>query len=144
MKEKAFGSLILTSVLLFVSSCSVSETYTLKEAGGFELEEVVNAKVSRSVYQSLAWDVDIETYSVLDCLYTKTDFDIDQTFLNNSNARSVKEDAYTLHVTLKSNDGLVFYISHSDRYIYFNGIESTYKSKDKVSYNFINDKLLAR
>lgn len=144
MNGKSFGSLILLSASLCLFSCSDVATYNFKESTGYEFGQISSVKVSESVSQSFAWEISKETYSVLDRSYIKTDFDIEKAFFTENVARSSNDDAYNLGATFESGDTLNFYIRHSDRYIYFNGFESTYRSKDKVSYDFINDELLQR
>ena len=136
--------------IITIISCSNIETYSLKEAGGFEISNIAQIKASSSVYQSFAWHVSEETYQYFDCEYIKVDFDINNEFLSSGTVSELKDDAYVLHVDIKDVDiyadfGPVFFISHSTKYMYFDGIDGTYRSKDKMPFAFIgliNSKLI--
>ena len=66
--------------IITITSCSNIETYSLKEAGGFEISNIAQIQASSSVYQSFAWRVSEETYQYFDCEYIKVDFDINNEF----------------------------------------------------------------
>lgn len=91
-----------------------------------------------------------ETYQYFDCEYIKVDFDINNEFLSSATVSELKDDAYVLHVDIKDVDiyadfGLVFFISHSTKYMYFDGVDGTYRSKYKMPSAFIgliNSKLI--
>ena len=128
--------------IITITSCSNIETYSLKEAGGFEISNIAQIKASSSVYQSFAWRVSEETYQYFDCQYIKVDFDIDNEFLSSDTVSELKDDAYVLHADIKDVDiyadfGLVFFISHSTKYMYFDGVDGTYRSKYKMPLSFI-------
>ena len=146
---------IITLALTFlgiitITSCSNIETYSLKEAGGFEISNIAQIKASSSVYQSFAWRVSEEAYKYFDCQYIKVDFDIDNEFLSSGTVSELKDDAYVLHADIKDVDiyaefGPTFFISHSTKYMYFDGVDGTYRSKDKMPSAFIgliNSKLV--
>ena len=59
--------------IITITSCSNIETYSLKEAGGFEISNIAQIQASSSVYQSFAWPVSEETYQYFDCQYIKVD-----------------------------------------------------------------------
>ena len=138
---------IITLALTFlgiitITSCSNIETYSLKEAGGFEISNIAQIKASSSVYQSFAWRVSEETYKYFDCQYIKVDFDIDNEFLSSDTVSELKDDAYVLHADIKDVDiyadfGPTFFISHSTKYMYFDGVDGTYRSKYKMPLSFI-------
>ena len=48
--------------IITITSCSNIETYSLKEAGGFEISNIAKIQAPSSVYQSAAWHVSEETY----------------------------------------------------------------------------------
>ena len=128
--------------IITITSCSNIETYSLKEAGGFEISNIAQIKASSSVYQSFAWRVSEETYQYFDCEYIKVDFDINNEFLSSDTVSELKDDAYVLHVDIKDVDiyadfGLEFFISHSTKYMYFDGVDGTYRSKYKMPLSFI-------
>ena len=128
--------------IITITSCSNIETYSLKEAGGFEISNIAQIKASSSVYQSFAWRVSEEAYKYFDCQYIKVDFDINNEFLSSDTVSELKDDAYVLHVDIKDVDiyadfGLVFFISHSTKYMYFDGVDGTYRSKYKMPLSFI-------
>lgn len=148
---KKLITLVLTFLeIITITSCSNIETYSLKEAGGFEISNIAQIQASSSVYQSAAWHVSEETYQYFDCEYIKVDFDIYNEFLSSGTVSELKDDAYVLHVDIKDVDiyadfGPVFFISHSTKYMYFDGVDGTYRSKDKMPSAFIgliNSKLI--
>ena len=136
--------------IITITSCSNIETYSLKEAGGFEISNIAQIQASSSVYQSFAWRVSEEAYQYFDCQYIKVDFDINNEFLSSDTVSELKDDAYVLHVDIKDVDiyadfGLVFFISHNTKYMYFDGVDGTYRSKDTMPSAFIgliNSKLV--
>lgn len=128
--------------IITMTSCSNKETYSLKEAGGFEISNIAQIKASSSVYQSAAWPVSEEMYQYFDCEYIKVDFDINNEFLSSCPPSESKDDAYVLHADIEGVDiyedfGPIFYISHNTRYMYFDGVDGTYRSKDKMPSAFI-------
>ena len=140
---KKLITLVLTFLgIITITSCSNIETYSLKEAGGFEISNIAQIKASSSVYQSFAWRVSEETYKYFDCQYIKVDFDIDNEFLSSGTVSELKDDAYVLHADIKDVDiyadfGPTFFISHSTKYMYFDGVDGTYRSKYKMPLSFI-------
>lgn len=136
--------------IITITSCSNIETYSLKEAGGFEISNIAQIQASSSVYQSFAWPISEETYQYFDCEYIKVDFDINNEFLSSDTVSELKDDAYVLHADIKDVDiyaefGPTFFISHSTKYMYFDGVDGTYRSKDKMPSEFIgliNSKLV--
>ena len=128
--------------IITITSCSNIETYSLKEAGGFEISNIAQIQASSSVYQSFAWRVSEEAYKYFDCKYIKVDFDIDNEFLSSDTVSELKDDAYVLHANIKDVDiyadfGPTFFISHSTKYMYFDGVDGTYRSKYKMPLSFI-------
>ena len=128
--------------IITITSCSNIETYSLKEAGGFEISNIAQIQASSSVYQSFAWPVSEETYQYFDCQYIKVDFDINNEFLSSDTVSELKDDAYVLHANIKDVDiyadfGPTFFISHSTKYMYFDGVGGTYRSKYKMPLSFI-------
>ena len=124
-------------------SCSSSDAYSLKGATGFEISEIILAQASESVYQSLAWNIPKEAYAYFDCPYVKVNFDINATYFSSWPPSELEDDAYVLHVeteALKANGqgGLTFVISHNTKYMYFDGLDATYRSKDAMSSKFID------
>ena len=140
---KKIVTLALTFLgIITITSCSNIETYSLKEAGGFEISNIAQIQASSSVYQSAAWHVSEETYQYFDCQYIKVDFDIDNEFLSSGTVSELKDDAYVLHADIKDVDiyadfGPTFFISHSTKYMYFDGVDGTYRSKYKMPFEFI-------
>ena len=126
-----------------MASCSTSDTYSLKDASGFEVSEITSVQASESVYQSLAWSIPKEAYAYFDCPYVKADFDINATYFSSWPPSELEDDAYVLHVeteALKASGqgGLTFVISHNTKYMYFNGLDATYRSKDAMPSKFID------
>ena len=132
----------LMSVAVMVS-CSTSDACSLKDASGFEVSEITSVQASESVYQSLTWNVPKEAYAYLDCPYVKVDFDINATYFSSWPPSELEDDAYVLHVeteTLETNGkgGMTFVISRNTKYMYFDGLDATYRSKDAMPSKFID------
>ena len=69
----------------------------------------------------------------------KVDFDINAEFLSTWPPSELKDDAYVLHGDIDGLEvGLNLYISHNTRYMYFNGIDGTYRSKNKMPAKLID------
>ncbi len=105
------------------------------------MSEIVSAQASGSVFQSLTWSIPEEAYAYLDCPYIKVDLDINATYLSAWPPSELKEDAYLLRVetdALKASGGLTFFIGHNSKYMYFDGLEATYRSKDVMPSKFID------
>ena len=138
MKKKLLLVLSLL-IIIFMTSCTSSKTYSFKEAVGYEISSINAIKASESVYQSYAWTVSDEVYEYLDCKFVKVDFDINAEFLSTCPPSELKDDAYVLHTYIEGLDsGINFYISHNTRYMYFNGIDGTYRSKNKMPAKLID------
>ncbi|MCR4660538.1 MAG: hypothetical protein K5765_00885 [Clostridia bacterium] len=138
MKKKLLLVLSLL-IIIFMTSCTSSKTYSFEEASGFEVTSLNSIKASECVYQSFAWPISDEVYEYLDCKYVKVDFDINSEYLSTWPPSELKDDAYVLHTYIEGLDsGINFYISHNTRYMYFNGIDGTYRSKNKMSEEFID------
>ena len=138
MKKKLLLVLSLL-IIIFMTSCTSSKTYSFKEAVGYEISSINAIKASESVYQSYAWTVSDEVYEYLDCKFVKVDFDINAEFLSTWPPSELKDDAYVLHTYIEGLDsGINFYISHNTRYMYFNGIDGTYRSKNKMPAKLID------
>ena len=138
MKKKLLLVLSLL-IIIFMTSCSSSKTYSFKEAVGYEISNINAIKASESVYQSYAWTVSDEVYEYLDCKFVKVDFDINAEFLSTWPPSELKDDAYVLHGDIDGLEvGLNLYISHNTRYMYFNGIDGTYRSKNKMPAKLID------
>ena len=138
MKKKL---LLLLSFLIaiFMTSCTSSKTYSFKEAVGYEISSINAIKASESVYQSFAWTVSDEVYEYLDCKYVKVDFDINAEYLSTWPPSELKDDAYVLGSDIDGLEaGIIFYISHNTRYMYFNGVDGTYRSKNKMPTKLID------
>ena len=145
MKKIKFLSFILaaTSVL---SSCESSDIFSLKDATNFEVKDIISIQFSMSVFHSSAWYVSSDTYSYLDCDYIKVDFSIEDEFYPKNSTNEVNDNAYQLFVTFDSSDTqknseLDFYISYTSLYMYFDGIDATYRSSDPMPSSFI-DKMM--
>ena len=140
--------LLLVISVLTLTSCNNAETYSLKEASGFEISNIKSMTVSAGVYQSAAWAVNEDAYAYLDIKYIKMDFDIQEEF-ESWPLEAVIDDAYVLHIEtdivcsldvyppITSNYYTTFYISHSSRYMYFLGLDSYYRSLSKMPRKFI-------
>lgn len=147
MKKLSILSLAFLGIVS-MTSCSNSGVYSLKEASGFDLSNISSVQVSESVYQSFTWNLIDDAYQYLDCDYIKVDFDINKEFLSSWPSSELKDNANVLHVNIKDIElykdyGITFFISHNTNYMYFDGIEATYRSSDKVPSKFIeliNDK----
>lgn len=138
MKKKMLLVISLL-IIIFMTSCSSSNTYSFKEAVGFEVSSLNSIVASESVYQSLAWPISDEAYEYLDCEYVKVDFDINAEFLSTWPPSELKDDAYVLHTYIEGLDsGINFFISHNTRYMYFNGIDGTYRSKNTMPAELID------
>lgn len=138
MKKKLLLVLSLL-IIIFMASCTSSKTYSFKEAVGYEISSINAIKASESVYQSYAWTVSDEAYEYLDCKYVKVDFDINAEFLSTWAPSELKDDAYVLYGDIDGLEvGLNLYISHNTRYMYFNGIDGTYRSKNKMPTKLID------
>jgi len=126
-------------IVIFMTSCSSSKTYSFKEAIGYEITDINSIVASESVYQSLAWSISDEVYEYLDCKFVKVDFDINSEYLSTWPPSELKDDAYVLHTYIEGLDsGINFYISHNTRYMYFNGIDGTYRTENKIPEEFID------
>ena len=144
MKKVKFLSFILaaTSVL---SSCASSDIFSLKDAINFEVKDIISIQFSESVFHSSAWSVSSDTYTYLDCDYIKVDFSIKDEFYPKNSTNEVNDNAYTLFVTFDSSDTqkngetYIFYISYSSLYMYFDGIDATYRSSDPMPSSFIEE-----
>ena len=126
-----------------MASCSAPDTYSLKDASGFGVSEITSVQASESVYQSLAWSIPKEAYAYFDCPYVKADLDINATYFSSWPPSELEDDAYVLHVeteALKASGqgGLTFVISHNTKYMYFDGLDATYRSKDAMPSKFID------
>ncbi len=124
-------------------SCSETKSYSLKEASGFEASEITSVSVGESVYQSFAWPMPEEAYSYLDCSYIKVDFDINATYFSSWPPSELQDDAFVLHVEAESLNAngqaaSIFVISHQTKYMYFDGLNGTYRSKDAMPSQFID------
>lgn len=129
---------ILVSIGIFtMSSCSDTETYSFKEACGYEVFDISSIQASQSVYQSYAWIISEETYSYLDCRYVKVNLDINAEYLSSWPPSTLKDDAYCLRADAGNFGNNCFYISHNTNYMYFDGLKGTYRSKDKMPAEFI-------
>ncbi|MFA7010257.1 MAG: lipoprotein [Bacilli bacterium] len=141
-------TILLAVLLLSLTGCNNGETYSLKEASGFEISNIESIIVSASVYQSAAWAISEDAISYLEIKYIKTDFNIDEEFMAWPPS-TAKDDAYVLHIEtdivysldvyppVTSNYYTTFFISHSSRYMYFLGIDSCYRSLSKMPERFI-------
>ena len=141
--EKIANMFLTFFAMLTMASCTNTPTYSLKEAGGFEISNISSISASTSVYQSLCWPIEKESYSYLDCKYIKVDFDIQKEYLSSWPPSELQDDAYVLHAEISDSDtyantGLVFFISHNSNYLYFDGLEGTYRSQEKMSSKFID------
>ncbi|MBO8462255.1 MAG: hypothetical protein IAA85_06050 [Firmicutes bacterium] len=143
MKKVKFLSFILaaTSVL---SSCASSDIFSLKDATNFEVKDIISIQFSESVFHSSAWYVSSDTYSYIDCDYIKVDFSIEDEFYPKNLTNEVNDNAYQLFVTFDSSDTqknseLDFYISYTSLYMYFDGIDATYRSSDPMPSSFIKE-----
>jgi len=126
-------------IVIFLTSCSSTKTYSLKEASGFEVSSLNSIMASESVYQSHAWPISDEVYEYLDCKYVKVDFDINAEFLSAWPPSELKDDAYVLHSDIDGLEaGINFYISYNTRYLCFNGLDGTYRSENKMPKEFID------
>ena len=138
MKKKLLLVLSLL-IIIFMTSCSSSKIYSFKEAVGFKVSSLNSIVASESVYQSLAWPISDEVYEYLDCKFVKVNFDINAEFLSTWPPSELKDDAYVLHSYIEGLDsGINFYISYNTRYMYFNGIDGTYRSKSKMPTKLID------
>lgn len=141
-------TILLAICLLLLTGCNNGETYSLKEASGFEVSNIKSITVSASVYQSSAWAVNEDAIAYLDAEYIKTDFDFDEEF-GAWPPSTAKDDAYVLHIEtdivysldvyppVTTNYCTIFFISHSSRYMYFLGLDSYYRSLSKMPERFI-------
>ena len=136
-------SVALFLLPLLLIGCA-NQTYSFNEAYGFEITNITELIVSRSVYQSSAWKVDIAYKTYFECDYVLVDFDIDKEYLTKWPPQEGQDDAYVVCVdtNLNVNNQLIselFYISHQTQYMYANsGIEGkSYRSKDKMPSSFI-------
>ena len=141
---KRFGALTLAFMAtIAMNSCSANETYSLKEVAGFEISEIASVQASESVYQSLSWPISKEAYSYLDRPYVKVDFDINATYFSTWPPSELKDDAYVLRAGTDAIEagglgGVTFIISHNTKYIYFDGLAGTYRSKDPAPSVFVD------
>ncbi len=79
----------------------------------------------------------------MNCPYIEADFDINATYFYPWPPSELKDDAYVLHVEALSleksgQDRVTFVIGHNTSYMYFDGLNGTYRSKDAISSKFIN------
>ncbi len=143
MKKVKFLSFILaaTSVL---SSCESRNIFSLKDATNFEVKDIISILFSLSPSHDSAWYVSSDTYSYLDCDYIKVDFSIEDEFYPKNLTNEVNDNAYQLFVNFDSSDTqknseLDFYISYTSLYMYFDGIDATYRSSDPMPSSFIEE-----
>ena len=140
---KKVNTLIFSLIsICLLGSCHKDNTYSLKDAAGFEVSNITGVMASESVYQNSAWPISEDAYSYFNCRYIKVDFDIRDEFLSSWPPSELKDDAYCLHVDVKDVDmytsyGPIFYISHNTSYMYFDGMDATYRSKNKMPNKFI-------
>lgn len=142
MKEQ----FLLAIPLLLLLGCAASDTYSFQGAVGLQRSNIESIMVSASVHYSYAWTVSEETYAYLDTSYIKTDFDILEEFGMTSEGDQGNDDAYVLHITfddtcLNESGGrlyLTFYVSHTTRYMYFEGVDSAYHSVEQMPDSFIS------
>ncbi len=140
---KKIHPFLLVSLLLTGCNCKV---YSFKEITGFEVSEITQTRVSSSVYQNAAWDVDEKYYSYLDCAYILVNFDIDEQFMGWPPSES-KDDAICIHVETDSHNlddswcFAIFYISHKTHYMYAQSYEKgkCFRSKYVMPNSFIID-----
>ncbi len=77
----------------------------------------------------------------MNCPYIEADFDINATYFSSWPPSELKDDAYVLRVEALSleksgQDGVAFVIGHNTRYMYFDGLNGTYRSKDAMPSKF--------
>lgn len=143
MKKSSFVSLILATTVL--TSCNLNDTFSLKDATGFDANDISSIQYSESVFHSSAWYVSSDTFSYLDCDYIKVDFSIKDEFYPKNSTNEVNDYAYQLFVTFdssntqKNGETYGFYISYSSLYMYFDGIDATYRSVDSMPSSFIEE-----
>lgn len=128
--------------LLFISSCGNEETYSLKDISKSEVSNISTIMASTSAFQSASWPLSDTSYSYLDTKYIKTDFNIEEEFMKYP-PKEDQDDAYIMHVDFNDSATHIFYISHKTNYMYYKGIEYTYRSLDivpKELIDIINDK----
>lgn len=140
--KKIITFIITFFIVVLMTSCSQVKAYSLNDAAGFKTSDVYEIFASESVYQSLTWPISEDAYSYLDCDYVQVNFDIDSEFFSWPPSEQ-QDDAYVLHIGVKNvsiyeESGPIFYISHSTKYMYFNGIDAVYRSKDSVPLEFID------
>ena len=138
MKKMSF----LLILLFLLTSCN-QQIYSLKEVAGLEVPSITRMQVSSSVYQSLAWTVDEQYYSYLDCSYVLVNFDIDEQFMGWPPKES-KDDAIVIHLerqhpSYKKYYAPLFYISHKSHYMYTYSSEEgkCFRSKYVMPNSFI-------
>ena len=128
--------------LLFISSCGNEETYSLKDISKSEVSNISTIMASTSAFQSASWPLSDTSYSYLDTKYIKTDFNIEEEFMKYP-PKEDQDDAYIMRVDFNDSATHIFYISHKTNYMYYKGIEFTYRSLDivpKELIDIINDK----
>ena len=140
MKKMSF----LLALLFLLTSCN-QQTYSFKEAAGFEVSDITNMQVSSSVYQSFSWVEDKKYYSYMDCKFVLVNFDIQEEFLNAWPPSEAKDDAICIRICAKNFHpysawySRAFYISHKSHYMYTDSSEEgkCFRSKYVMSNLFI-------
>ena len=135
---KKIITIYFSLILIFIlASCGNNRIYSLKQASGFEISNILDVKITNSYYQSTPYQIPEEGYIYFDCNYIKVNYDIEKEIV--TKMIHSKGDIYCLNIDIKDvgayiENGAVFYINNN--YMYFDGIKGTYRSNSKVPSEF--------
>ena len=85
MKSKLLIAILASTLLL--SGCTAvdnGEYYSFKDIAGIETSNIIDFKVSESIYTSFAWQYQYDDYSFLNTKYEKIDFSIKAEIFDNA------------------------------------------------------------
>ena len=148
MKNK----LLITSLAstLFLSGCAAvdnGEYYSFNDIAGIETSNIIDFKVSESIYTSFAWQYQYDDYSFLNTKYEKIDFSIKAEIFDKE--PSDGGDAITIHLMTDilletyptQNYSFNMYISYADYHLYYGstieGATNAYRSKNRIADKYI-------
>ena len=149
--RKRFLITLITSVL-FISGCTVDidngDYSSFKDITSIETSNIIDFKVSESIYTSFAWQYQYDDYSFLNTKYEKVDFSIKAEIFDKE--PSDGGDAITIHLMTDilletyptQNYSFNMYISYADYHLYYGstieGATNAYRSKNRISDKYIS------
>lgn len=149
MKNKLLITILASTLLL--SGCAAvdnGEYYSFNDIAGIETSNIIDFKVSESIYTSFAWQYQYDDYSFLNTKYEKVDFSIKAEIFDKE--PSDGGDAITIHLMTDilletyptQNYSFNMYISYADYHLYYGstieGATNAYRSKNRISDKYIS------